>query len=85
MNDYKEKTEPKLNILVQSKVDILCSNSSTMNGVDTSIDIKLSLDNRVIGNLTNEDVKYEIITCFNKCLEEINRKIASEEVINKLQ
>ncbi len=40
MNDYKEKTEPKLNILVQSKVDILCSNSSTMNGVDTSIDIK---------------------------------------------
>ncbi|OJT92784.1 hypothetical protein BM535_08020 [Clostridioides difficile] len=57
MNDYKEKTEPKLNILVQSKVDILCSNSSTMNGVDTSIDIKLSLDNRVIGNLTNEDIK----------------------------
>ncbi|HCQ6281619.1 Uncharacterised protein [Clostridioides difficile] len=85
MNDYKEKTEPKLNILVQSKVDILCSNSSTMNGVDTSIDIKLSLDNRVIGNLTNEDVKYEIIACFNKCLEEINRKIGSEEVINKLQ
>ncbi|MDY3083574.1 MAG: hypothetical protein SOR54_09850 [Clostridioides difficile] len=85
MNDYKEKTEPKLNILVQSKVDILCSNSSTMNGVDTSIDIKLSLDNRVIGNLTNEDVKYEIITCFNKCLEGINRKIGSKEVIDKLQ
>ncbi|MBT2158726.1 hypothetical protein KK423_05990 [Clostridioides difficile] len=60
MNDYKEKTEPKLNILVQSKVDILCSNSSTMNGVDTSIDIKLSLDNRVIGNLTNEDIKRNI-------------------------
>ncbi|EIS9702570.1 hypothetical protein [Clostridioides difficile] len=85
MNDYKEKTEPKLNILVQSKVDILCSNSSNMNGVDTSIDIKLSLDNRVIGNLTNEDVKYEIITCFNKCLEGINRKIGSKEVIDKLQ
>ncbi|HGS9096034.1 TPA: hypothetical protein ACMU2U_001798 [Clostridioides difficile] len=85
MNDYKEKTEPKLNILVQSKVDILCSNSSTMNGVDTSIDIKLSLDNRVIGNLTNEDVKYEIITCFNKCLEGINRKIGSKEVIDKLK
>ncbi|HDZ5452930.1 hypothetical protein MRY08_17080 [Clostridioides difficile] len=85
MNDYKEKTEPKLNILVQSKVDILCSNSSTMTGVDTSIDIKLSLDNRVIGNLTNEDVKYEIITCFNKCLEGINRKIGSKEVIDKLK
>ncbi|EGT4823282.1 hypothetical protein E1H24_15060 [Clostridioides difficile] len=85
MNDYKEKTEPKLNILVQPKVDILCSNSSTMTGVDTSIDIKLSLDNRVIGNLTNEDVKYEIITCFNKCLEGINRKIGSKEVIDKLQ
>ncbi|HCQ6178572.1 TPA: hypothetical protein OL450_003388 [Clostridioides difficile] len=85
MNDYKEKTEPKLNILVQPKVDILCSNSSTMTGVDTSIDIKLSLDNRVIGNLTNEDVKYEIIACFNECLEEINRKIGSEEVIDKLQ
>ncbi|HAT6800088.1 hypothetical protein LVT94_19180 [Clostridioides difficile] len=85
MNDYKEKTEPKLNILVQPKVDILCSNNSTMTGVDTSIDIKLSLDNRVIGNLTNEDVKYEIITCFNKCLEGINRKIGSKEVIDKLK
>ncbi|PBH11938.1 hypothetical protein BGV19_15145 [Clostridioides difficile] len=84
MNDYKEKTEPKLNILVQSKVDILCSNSSTMNGVDTSIDIKLSLDNRVIGNLTNEDIKKEISTTFNKCLKEIDKKICSKEVINKL-
>ncbi|WP_343099038.1 hypothetical protein [Clostridioides difficile] len=84
MNEYKEKTDSKLNILVQSKVDILCSNSSIMNGLDTSIDIKLSFDNRVICNLTNEYIKKEISTSFNKCLKEIDKKFCRKEVINKL-